>query len=277
MATRQVDPRFNLVRPDLIGDSPPTPVDYTVGVDQTPLYNAAPPPTGKLDDILLRGELFSVSSHDKNGWSWGQTRADHYVGYVRTADLVRVDTTKNYTTQVITAPSSHLYTHPDIKSPVTGKLFMGSPLRVTGKDSNSFVQTESGYVPRQHFQTQSHDFVVVAQRFKDVPYLWGGRSIIGIDCSGLVQMALRMTGTNAPRDSDLQAHLGIDVTTAPRQRGDLVCWKGHIGIMTSDSDLLHANAHHMSVQTETLDTAQRRIAPQYGNVTTIRRLSTKQG
>lgn len=257
-----IDRRFNLVRPDLAGKTL-TPLKHNVCVDQTALRCK---PDGALDDIMLRGEAFEVH-YTSNGWSWGQALADKYVGYVRTQDLCLA--TDQDSTHTIQALSSHLYTDADIKSSVFGQLFLGSPIIVTGEAKN-FLQTTQGFVPKQHVQSTTTDFVEVAQRFTGVPYLWGGRSVVGIDCSGLVQMSLRAVGVSAPRDSDLQAHLGYSVDNP--QRGDLVFWKGHVGIMVDSDHILHANAHHMSVQTETLESACQRIAPLYGNITTIRRL-----
>jgi len=263
MAADTVDRRFNLARPDLVGHTH-TPAAHSVTVDQTPLRCT---PDGALDDILLRGEAFEVHHSNADGWSWGQTLADRYVGYVRTQDLH--PETSNGVTHRITALSSHLYTAPDIKSAVTGQLFMGSPVRTT-QEVEGFLCTAKGYIPKQHVQRTKADFVDIAQRFTGTPYLWGGRSIRGIDCSGLVQMALRAVTVQAPRDSDLQAHLGQPVEHP--QRGDLVFWAGHVGIMIDAQQLLHANAHHMSVQMETLESACVRIAPMYGEITTIRRL-----
>lgn len=256
-----IDRRFNLTRPDLAGQTL-TPVLQAVAVDQTPLCQK---PGGPLDDILLRGEAFEVH-HTANGWAWGQAQVDHYVGYVR-ADALAPAATPS--THAITALCSHLYTQAYIKSPTVGQLFLGSPITVTG-EAESFLETPTGFVHKQHVASPQTDFVCVAQQFEGAPYLWGGRSVAGIDCSGLVQMALRAVGIQAPRDSDLQAHLGTTVETPAR--GDLVFWKGHVGIMVDTTHILHANAHHMSVQTETLDNARERIAPLYGTITAIRRL-----
>ena len=116
------------------------------------------------------------------------------------------------------------------------------------------------------------DYVAVASRFLETPYLWGGRSGFGIDCSGLVQLAMMMTGRAAPRDSDMQAsRLGTPIERDALQRGDLVFWKGHVGIMEDDKTLLHANGHTMTVARENLEDAIKRIGWLYDAPTGFRR------
>jgi cell wall-associated NlpC family hydrolase len=120
------------------------------------------------------------------------------------------------------------------------------------------------------------DFVAVAERFLGAPYLWGGRSGLGLDCSGLVQVALLSCGAAAPRDTDMQEMLGAPVPDAEAmrglRRGDLVFWKGHVGIMRDADTLLHANAYHMAVASEPLAAAAARFAPRAGPVKAVRRL-----
>jgi cell wall-associated NlpC family hydrolase len=129
------------------------------------------------------------------------------------------------------------------------------------------VSDKGGFIPARHLaplESREQDFVAVARRFIGTPYLWGGRSSLGIDCSGLVQIALQSAGQNCPRDSDMQAAFGspvaFDGDIGVLRRGDLVCWKGHIGIVSGPDLLLHANAFHMAVAEEPLSAAIARIA-----------------
>ncbi len=157
-------------------------------------------------------------------------------------------------------------------------LFFGSQVQVTG-ERDGFQRIQTGhYIPSQHLmpiKARFSDPVGIADLFLGTPYLWGGCSRWGIDCSGLVQTSLLACGIDCPRDSDQQfAALGEDVPEdAPLQRGDLVFWRGHVGILSSDTMLLHANAHHMAVAYEPLEEAVERIgAREFGAVTAIRRL-----
>jgi cell wall-associated NlpC family hydrolase len=130
-------------------------------------------------------------------------------------------------------------------------------------------------VPKPHLRPISHPFrdpVTVAQLFFGTPYLWGGNSAFGIDCSGLVQAALLACGIACPGDSDLQAALGNTVPDdAPMLRGDLIFWKGHVAMVVDDQTLIHANAHHMAVAYEPIDAAIARIKAQGGGTVTGRR------
>ena len=229
-------------------------------------------PNGNRDKQMMFGHAFIVLDIHA-GWAFGFDPSDGYVGYLRAIDL---DTPKEATHRVI-QPLSHVYSAPDIKSAEKHALAFGSALCVA-RTRDNFAQLETGgYVPMQHVtpvELTASDPVAVAERFLNVPYLWGGNTGAGIDCSGLVVLAMVSAGLGFPRDSDLQALLGTPVSDlSSLQRGDLVCWRGHIGMMQSETMLLHANAFHMAVASEPLTTARQRIAQgEFGEITTIRRL-----
>lgn len=177
----------------------------------------------------------------------------------------------------VSARGTFLYAAPDLKSAVLARLPFGA-LVATGAARGRFVVADGGFVFADHLAHQpAHDFVAIAESLLGVPYLWGGRSELGLDCSGLVHVALAAAQIAAPRDSDFQRAMG-QPCTAPYRRGDLVCWQGHIGIMQSPRQLLHANAHSMSVQSEPLEMAATRIAANGGgDVTAVRRLGQDSG
>ncbi len=198
----------------------------------------------------MLGESFAVV--DLSGaWAWGYSLHDGYVGYLDTAALGAFVPP----THIVSSPAALLFADRSIKSPVVDRLPMGARLVATGED-DSFVQTASGFVHRRHLVPiglVEPDYVEVAGRLAGVPYLWGGRSGNGIDCSGLVQLALGFAGIACPRDSDQQRTLGSAVPDGePLQRGDLVFLPGHVGIMANPIHLLHANAFWMSVVSEPL-------------------------
>jgi len=220
---------------------------------------------------LLRGECFAVV--DASGsWAWGFTQHDGYVGYVP-LDVLGSVCRANH---VVTMPAALLFAGPDIKAPVRERLPMGVRIDAIGENGAFLAVEGGGFVHQRHvapIETRAPDFVAVAERLAGVPYRWGGRSGDGIDCSGLVQLALGLTGVSAPRDSDQQAALGDAVPgDAPLQRGDLVFLPGHVGIMASATDLLHANAYWMRVVTEPLADVLAR-QPQGRGITAIRRVS----
>jgi cell wall-associated NlpC family hydrolase len=250
-ARRYADPRVTLVAAPLL--------DLTL----------EPDPQAERATQLLRGEVFHVYA-EEGGLAWGQAATDGYVGYVAAAGLApvrRVDA-------VVFALSSHLYPAPDIKQrPLMALPFLAS-LAAAGPAADGFVPIDGGgFVPAAHLAAAPGDAVAQAERFLGTPYLWGGRSAAGIDCSALVQLALAAAGSEAPRDSDMQAALlGEPVPEdAPLLRGDLVFWKGHVGLMMDVGTLVHANAHHMAVAREPLALAAARIAAAGGGSITARR------
>lgn len=241
-----------------------------------PVADLCRSPNGPRDRQVLFGEDVAVLEiHD--GWAFAATGRDAphvYVGYIRAGDLAEGNVTP---THWVTARASHLYPAPDFKARETLSLSFGSGLQVLGA-SGRFCQTPFGYVPRAHLRERGDLFddpVAIAERVLGTPYLWGGNSAFGIDCSGLVQMACLACGIACPGDSDMQeAELGATLPEdATLRRGDLLFWAGHVGWVAADNLLLHATAHHMAVAYEPLDTAIARIKRQGdGDITRRARL-----
>lgn len=219
---------------------------------------------------MLLGEPLLVFEQS-NGWSWVQLDGDGYVGYVRDAALRDA---KAMPTHRVGVPLTHLYPKPDIKTQPAIAVPMNAELCVTGESGDFLVLASGRHIYAKHASTGTQaDFVSVAELFLHTPYLWGGKTVMGIDCSGLVQIALKACGIDAPRDSDMQeARLGVDVAREERKRGDLVFWMGHVGIMQDGTTLLHANGHHMMVVSEPLKVAMERIAAKGSVVTAVKRV-----
>ena len=228
---------------------------------------------GGLDCQLLRGAGFLVIER-QNDFAFGQTTADGYCGYVRLYHL----TAPEPMTHKVAALASHAYKLPDIKSRAIAALSFGSKLAVAAQTGNFAKLTDGHFVPLQHLKPITHrhpDFIAVFEQFLGIPYLWGGNSIWGMDCSGAVQLALNAAGIKCPRDTDMQiTELGDTLPPdAPLQRGDLIFWQGHVGVMTDPKTLIHANAHHMAVAIEPLANAVARIqAASGGDITALKRL-----
>ncbi|MEO5324903.1 NlpC/P60 family protein [Mesorhizobium sp. CC13] len=239
----------------------------------------APRPDAGLNTQLLCGDDVLVFD-EAEGFAWLQAERDGYVGYVSAADLAPRAADP---THVVTAPRSFVYPGPDMKLPRVRALSLGSRVTVTGEAETR--GTRYGLLPSgeamvlQHLApigTVAEDFVSVAERLIDTPYLWGGSSAFGIDCSGLVQLSMHMAGRDVLRDSDMQAGaLGTPLDPGPDhsalRRGDLVFWKGHVAIMTDAANMIHANGHTMTVAREGLREAIARIGYLYGGPTGFRR------
>ena len=219
------------------------------------------------DSELLLGEIFTVYEN-RAGWAWGQAARDLYVGYVA-ASALGAPFAPQATVSALMAP---LFSAADLKTPVRDMLPMNAALPVKSR-SGDYVDTGLGFVHQRHLAPESEkDFVAIAERFLGVPYVWGGKTAAGLDCSGLIQTALQAVGKTAPRDTDMmEKALGEKVAAATR-RGDLVFWKSHMGVMLDESRLLHANAYHMLVAIEPLAEAVARIEKVVGPVTSVRRL-----
>lgn len=230
---------------------------------------ATPDPDAERATQLLHGETFVVYETRADGLAWGQAALDGYVGYVDARHLGRVVGTGRR----VSALWSHVYAKPLARAAVVDDLPFLAEVPVCGT-SGAFARLRGGgFVPAAHVAPVAGDFVAEAERFLGVPYLWGGRSARGIDCSGLVQVALLATGRAAPRDSDMQAALLGEALPpkAPLRRGDLVFWKGHVAIMRDRETLIHANAHHMAVASEPLAAVVARVAATGGGAITVRR------
>lgn len=225
----------------------------------------------------LFGETVRVFD-SADGWSWVQLDLDRYVGYVPSNTLADTITPS---THRVKATGTFVYAEPDIKSPPVQHLSLNARLAVSGGGEKFLQLATSGYVIARHcteLGRHDRDFVEVAERFIGTPYLWGGRTRIGLDCSALVQMSLLACGIPSPRDTDMQQNeLGEEIAVPAGldglERGDVVFWPGHVGIMSDSVMLVHANGHHMMVVTEPLPEAAHRIKSQTGHdILTIRRL-----
>ena len=219
---------------------------------------------------LLMGERFELLEISGE-WAWGYSAHDAYVGYVPRKAIGRP---AKVPTHIVSAPAALVFAAPDIKSAVAARWPMGA--RFTAEEEGDFLGCGNGYVHRRHADVIGtiDDAVMVAERLVGTPYRWGGRSGDGIDCSGLVQLALSFVGIAGPRDSDQQRALGSGIPAdGPLERGDLVFFPGHVGLMADSEQLVHANAHWMMVTIEPLADVVARLASRHAQpVITRRRL-----
>jgi len=278
------DPRTTPARPDLAASHLAGKVEAARFADghvreiaepQAPVRRS-PSPDAPLDTEALKGERITIYDSNDEGWSWGQLAADGYVGYVPMSSLR--DPGKSPTHRVA-VPRTLVFPGPSIKLPPLEGLSLGCKLAITRIDGSLAVTDTNGFIPAGHLKpldSSEPDFVAVAETFIGVPYLWGGKTSLGIDCSGLVQVALMTSGTACPRDSDMQERaLGAAVPLTELQRGDLVFWKDHVAIAHDATTFLHANAFHMAVALEPVREAIARIAATGNEVTSVRRISNR--
>jgi cell wall-associated NlpC family hydrolase len=224
----------------------------------------------------LKGERVTIYDRNGEGFAWGQIDSDGYVGWIPDAALAKIAAAP---THKVTALRTFAFPGPSIKLPPVETLSLGVKLTVTREDGAFAVTRDGWYLPRRHLgllDAVETDFVAVAERFVGTPYLWGGKSSLGIDCSGLVQMSLSAAGTGCPRDSDMQRDgLGrtLNATEMKKlQRGDLIFWNGHVALVRDAETIVHANAHHMATVVENTHDAIARIKAAGSEITAIKRL-----
>jgi cell wall-associated NlpC family hydrolase len=248
---------------------------YEVIEPQAPLRRE-PRPDASLETEALKGECVTIYDANGEGWAWGQLAADGYVGWLPENALAPPGAAP---THKVTALRTLVFPGPSIKLPPLEALPLGARLAIARIEDRMAVTPSGAYVPAAHLAPldwNETDFVAVAERFLGAPYLWGGKTAFGLDCSGLVQVALTACGISCPRDSDMQeVALGKAVATglsAP-ESGDLIFWKGHVAIVCDRDSLLHANAYHMAVAIEPVAEAIARIRGTGSEIAGVRRIT----
>jgi cell wall-associated NlpC family hydrolase len=279
------DPRLTPARPDLAAkylEGKVAATRFVTGTEFEVVDSITPLREGPSSDATLltqalKGERVTIYDRNGEGWAWGQLQSDGYVGWLPDRALAKPAAAP---THKITAIRTFAFPGPSIKLPPIDTLVMGTTLTVTREDGAFAVTREGWYLPRQHIDRidrNAEDFVAVAEWFTGTPYLWGGKSSLGIDCSGLVQVSLNAAGTGCPRDSDMQQD-GLGRTLDPTEsrklrRGDLIFWNGHVAIARDADTIVHANAHHMATAIENTRDAIARIKAAGSEITAIKRLA----
>jgi cell wall-associated NlpC family hydrolase len=283
-----LDPRINPYRADLAAKRLRGQVSaarFVSGTQKavlkgsTPLRRA-PAIIAALDSELLFGELVTVYE-DRAGWAWLQAETDGYVGYTDSAGLGDPPGPATHSLAVL---RSYVFPEPDLKKPPLDLLSMGASVAVVGEDGAYSRIASGGWVYSRHlakFDNVEADHAEIALRFTGTPYLWGGKTSIGLDCSGLIQVALARCGQIVPRDTDMQeAAIGAAVAytgdASVLRRGDLVFWPGHAGIWIDTDRFVHANATDMMVAVAPLSDVAAYIADATGDrISSVRRPSTQ--
>jgi dipeptidyl peptidase-like protein/NlpC/P60 family protein len=279
------DPRLTPARPDLAARHLQGKVEAARFVDgerhevidaQAPV-RGAPAPDAALETEALMGEHVMIYETTEEGFAWGQLESDGYVGWLPANSLGRPGPAS---THRVSALRTLIFPGPSIRLAPLAAASLGARLAVVREQDCFAVTAAGGFVPANHLvalQRFESDFVAVAERFRGVPYLWGGKTSLGLDCSGLLQIALQACGIAAPRDTDLQERaLGTaiepDAAFGNLRRGDLLFWPGHVAIARDRATLVHANAFHMMVEIEPTADAIARIRASGSELTSVKRL-----
>ena len=278
------DPRLTPARPDLAAkylEGKIAAARFVTGEEFEIVDSLAPLREGPSTDAALltqalKGERVTIYDRNREGFAWGQLNSDGYVGWLPDRALAKPG---GNPTHKITSLRTFAFPGPSIKLPPDETLVMGAMVTVIREEGPFAVTREGWYLPRQHLgdiDRYAEDFVAVAERFVGTPYLWGGKSSLGIDCSGLVQVSLNAAGTGCPRDSDMQQDglgriLGL-AESSKLQRGDLIFWKGHVAVVRDADSIVHANVHHMATVIENTRDAIARIKAAGSEISAIKRL-----
>ena len=276
-----LDPRLHPFRPEIAASYLKGQVEAERFVEGTrhevvepiaPLRRAPSHEAQQVTEALL-GERVIVYETTEEGWAWGQLETDGYVGWLSANALARPGPAA---THKVCVPRTLCFPAPDIKRPPLTALPLGARVAIARQDERFAITTTGLHIPEAHLapiKAKASDFVAVAEALLGAPYLWGGKTSLGLDCSGLVQVALQAAGVACPRDSDMQElSLGKLSSPADLRRGDLVFWKGHVAIARDHETLLHANAHAMMVAIEPFADAVLRIKAGGADVTSVKRL-----
>jgi hypothetical protein len=285
-AGAKLDPRITPARKDIAAKHLEGIVDaqrfvegkaYEIAAAQAPVRDA-PSHAAELQTEALKGERITIYDISDDGWAWGQLAGDGYVGYLPASALCAPGPAA---THKVSALRTFSFPGPSIKLPPLETLSFGCQLAVARVDGPFAITASGGHVPVLHvapIETMETDFVAVAERFLGTPYLWGGKSSIGIDCSGLLQLALLACGIPCPRDTDMQERalgsaLERPLESGQWRRGDLVFWKGHMAIVRDEATFVHANAsRHMAVAHEPIAETVARIRATGAEVRSVHRL-----
>jgi len=287
------DPRRNAYRKDMAASSLSGRVQaprYVDGVTQQVIaarapVRSAPKFRASLMTEALHGEYVTVYD-SQNGWIWGQLQRDGYVGYMPADHL---SSNVFAPTHTVRARATYIYPAPDIKTAPLDMLTFGARMTSDGREGRFLSLARGGYVFSDHVVGTNdtlNDFVRAAERLVGAPYLWGGKSSLGVDCSGLVQLSLQAAGIECPRDTDMQeAEVGQPVEGVIEadgslkgglERGDLLFWKGHVAIAQSDDWVVHASGHQMETVIEPVRHAVERIVQSWGKPSSVRRIAKEE-